>query len=100
MMVVSNYEIYSTLVDVPMKYNLCLDPLCGEPNQIVKSKGDNGNNNPYQSEIQQKPMPIIHLSDLVGRSILLSENNDGEKLKAKIVKAIHDYDDQLENTVT
>ena len=34
--------------DGPMEYNLCLDPLCGEPKQIVKSKNDAADNNPDQ----------------------------------------------------
>ena len=85
--------------DVPMEYNLRLDPLCGEPKQIVKSKNDTIDDNPDQNEIQQKPMPMIHPSDLVGRSFLLNENENGEKFRAKIVKAIHEHDDKLERNL-
>ena len=83
--------------DVPMEYNLRLDPLCGEPTEIVKSKNDNANiNNQDQSEDQQSSLPIINPSDLVGRSFLLQGNENGEKFRAKIVEAIKDHDDTLE----
>ena len=45
--------------DVPMEYNLCLDPLCGEPKQIVKPKNDTIDNNPDQNEIQQYILQIL-----------------------------------------
>ena len=63
--IISRSNVRST--DVPMEYNLRLDPLCGEPKQIVKSKNDTTDNNLDQNETQQKPMPMIHPSDLVGR---------------------------------
>ena len=95
--IISRSNVRST--DVPMEYNLRLDPLCGEPKEIVKSKNDTIDNIPDQNEIQQKPMPMIHPSDLVGRSFLLNENKNGEKFRAKNVKAIHEHDDKLEGNL-
>ena len=67
--------------DVPMEYILCLDPLCGEPTQIVKSRNDTENNNPDQSEIQQKSIPMIHPSDLWEDNSFKNENENWEKLE-------------------
>ena len=39
-------------------------------------------------------MPIIDPSDLVGRSFLRTEE-DGQRLRVKIVKAIETYEDEL-----
>ena len=90
--------------NMSMEYNLRLDPLCGEPCKIVKSKLDNttqtqmkivgnesnvkDNNNPVQNEDKSTAMAIINPSDLVGRSFLLDTNENGEKFRAKIVQAI------------
>ena len=79
-----------------MEYNLRLDPLCGDPNQIVKSKDDTKSNNLDQSELQQRVLPMIHRKDLVGRSFLLNEDENGKNFRAKIVKAKENHDNQVE----
>ena len=98
--------------NMSMEYNLCLDPLCGEPCKIVKSKLDNttqtqmkivgkevkDNNNPVQNEDKPTAMAIINPSDLVGRSFLLDTNENGEKFRAKVVQAILTHGRNLEST--
>ena len=42
-------------------------------------------------------MPIIHASDLVGRSFLMKTNDNGEKLRAQVVEAVQIYDDKLKD---
>ena len=81
--------------DVPMEHNLRLDPLCGEPTKVVKSKSDDNNQN--QSENKPTNMPIVSPSDLVGRSFLMDKNDNGEKFRAKIVSAVKKHDDSLDN---
>ena len=100
--------------NMSMEYNLRLDPLCGEPCKIVKSKLDHTtqtqmkivgkesnvkeNNNPVQNEDKPTAMAIINPSDLVGRSFLLDTNENGEKFRAKIVQAILTHGRNLEST--
>ena len=81
--------------NVPMEHNLRLDPLCGEPTKVVKSKSDNNNDN--QSENKSENMPIVYPSDLIGRSFLMDINENGEKFRAKIISAIKKHEDGLEN---
>ena len=68
--------------NVPMEHNLRLDPLCGEPTKVVKSKSDNNNHD--QSENKSENMPIVYPSDLIGRSFLMDTNENGEKFRAKL----------------
>ena len=82
-------------VDVPMEHNIRLDPLCGEPNKIVRSKSDNDTQD--QSENKSKNMPIIYPSDLIGRSFLINKEEHGEKDRAKLVSAIKKHEDNLDN---
>ena len=84
---------------LPLEYNLRLDPLCGEINQVVKSKSDTLQipTETNQEQSDNKPMPIIHPSDLVGRSFLMNTNDDGEKLRAQVVEAVKVYDDKLKD---
>ena len=67
--------------------SLCLDPLCGEINSVIKSKSDTlqipTENSQGQSD--NKIIPLIHPSDLVRRSFLMNTNDNGEKLRAQVV---------------
>ena len=95
--IISRSNVRST--GLPLEYNLRLDPLCGEINQVVKSKSDTLQipTETNQEQSDNKPMPIIHPSDLVGRSFLMNTNDDGEKLRAQLVEAVKVYDDKLKD---
>ena len=49
---------------------------------------DNGIN-----QQQSRPMPIINPPDLMWRTFLMPINEDGQRLRAKIVKAIDDHEE-------
>ena len=40
-------------------------------------------------------MPLIYPSDLAGRLFLMNTNDNGEKLSAHVVEAVHLYGDEL-----
>jgi hypothetical protein len=40
-------------------------------------------------------MPILDLNDLVGRTFLLPQQGDGQCFRARIVKALDDYESDL-----
>ena len=89
----------------PLESNIRLDPLTIP--KIIKDKTDLKNDtelpNPIDNSDPAIPginnsnnrpaMPIIDPADLVGRTFLTPEDDDGKLLRARIVKAIDDYDD-------
>ena len=42
-------------------------------------------------------MPIINPEDLVGRTFLLDQQEDGQKFRAKIVKTINAHEDKVQS---
>ena len=86
----------------PLESNLRIDPLTVP--KIVKDKVDIKSDaitdvlapDP-DSDLHADPihsaMPIIDTSDLVGRTFLTPVNEDGQRLRARIVKAVEDYED-------
>ena len=92
--------------DDPTSANLKVEPLAVP--KVVKSLADHINDSvfkepplidehadtPSPSSDKHKSMPIIDPSDLVGRSFLCTEE-DGQRLRVKIVKAIETYEDEL-----
>ena len=88
--------------DDPLESNLRIDPLTVP--KIIKDKLDIKSDTTTDdlapdpnSELHAEPvysaMPIIDTSDLVGRTFLTPANEDGQRLRARIVKAVDDYED-------
>jgi hypothetical protein len=73
--------------------NLRLDPLNDTVSSpIIRSRHDSS----HHGEGNVPPdMPIIDPHDLVGRTFLLPQEEDGQRFRARIVKALDDYDSDL-----
>jgi hypothetical protein len=84
----------------PKAKNLRLDPLGGETSTpiIIKSRhdSDSGENKEYQ----HTPMPVFHPSDLVGRTFLMDPQENGQRFRARIVRAIENHDGDIEDNPT
>ena len=95
--------------DDPASANLKIEPLTVP--KVVKSLTDDISDSVFEEPLlidedtdashtsstpsdAHKSMPIIDPSDLVGRSFLRTEE-DGQRLRVKIVKAIETYEDEL-----
>ena len=95
--------------DDPASTNLKIEPLTVP--KVVKSLTDDISDSVFEEPLlidedtntsptssnpsnAHKSMPIIDPSDLVGRSFLRTEE-DGQRLRVKIVKAIETYEDEL-----
>ena len=80
--------------DNPNDPNLRLDPLDGEnmPNssRIVKSVQDDDSEN--GSVDQDKPMIYFDTADLVGRTFLMEEDEDGLRQRARILEVLDDHE--------
>ena len=84
-----------------LESNIRLDPLTIP--KVIKDKHDlKGEDDPPPADstalednanIDRPSMPIVDPVDLVGRTFLTPENEYGQHLRARIVKAIDDYDD-------
>ena len=76
----------------PMTRNLRLDPLNDDERikPIVRSRHDSL----AHGEVDT-PMPIIDPQDLVGRTFLMPQQEDGQRFRARIVRALADYEDKL-----
>jgi hypothetical protein len=74
----------------PNAKNLRLDPLRGEITPILAS-GHNPNDNPNDGENkeyhQHKLMPRFEPSDLIGKTFLMKPQEDGQRFRARIVRA-------------
>ena len=87
--------------------NYRLDPLHGEGSDatraspVLKSRHDiyieeHGESDPTTNSTCPKlDMAIVHPSDLVGRTFLLPERDDGQRFRAQIVEAIDKYTDDF-----
>ena len=76
--------------------NLRLDPLniSEKPYEFIKQLHQNISN----GETPDKPsMPIIEPADLIGRSFLLPEREDGEHHRTRIVELIKEHDNRTNN---
>ena len=76
----------------PKSRNLRLDPLnddeCIKP--IIKSRHDSSDHGE-----DAMPMPIIDPQDLVGRTFLMPQQEDGQRFQACIVRALENYENEL-----
>ena len=71
--------------------NARIEPLRGEEvTKIVKSRSDSDN-----GETKEHNMAIFHPEELVGRTFLLDRPEDGQKHRAKIVRAIEDHENDV-----
>jgi hypothetical protein len=84
----------------PKARHLRLDPISGETSipAIIKSRheSDSSDNKEYQCT----PMPVFHPSDLVGKTFLMDPMEDGQPLRARIVRAIEAHDGEIEDNPT
>ena len=64
-----------------------------EITRIIKSKSDDD----PPSDKEKGSMPVIEPLDLVGRTFLLTPQEDGQRLRAKIVQAVEEQDTRLKN---
>ena len=88
--------------DVPLDKNIRLDPLTVPC--VVKSKRDTSDDDTASTEPSTiaddesleslTPIPILDTSDLVGRTFLMPADDSGQRLRARIVKAIDDQEEQ------
>ena len=53
----------------------------------------------YSTSSPKHSMPILEPNDLVGRTFIIPQE-DGQRLRARIVKAIDDYDEKLQREST
>ena len=60
--------------------------------QLYKIDETNDEDKLNQSENKIDPLPLIELTNLVGRSFLLDIEDEEEKLRTQIVEAIQDHD--------
>jgi len=75
--------------------NLRVDILGGETSSpaappVIKSRHDDAD-----GESKALNMPVFHPIDLVGRTFLLEPKEDGQRFRARIVKAIDDHEANL-----
>ena len=54
------------------------------PPKVVTSRYDH-----VEDDVELPPMPIINPEDLVGRTFLLDQQEDGQKFRVRIVEAIN-----------
>ena len=84
----------------PSARNRRIDLLNGEPPpKIIKSRQDESHesNDGEQTEPQ---MPVFSPTDLVGKTFLMDEQEDGQRFRARIVRAIEDHESKLEDNPT
>lgn len=62
------------------------------PPKVITSRYDHTEDN-----VDLPPMPIINPVDLVGRTSLLDQQEDGQKFIAHIVEAINSHEDKVQN---
>ena len=63
-----------------------------QPPKVITSRHD------YTEDDTPLPsMPIMNPEDLVGRTFLMDEQEDGQKFRARIVEAINQHDEKVKN---
>ena len=73
--------------------NLRLDPITNTVSSpIIRSRHDSSD---HGEGTMPPDMQIINPHDLVGRTFLLPQEEDGQRFRAHIVKALNDYDSNL-----
>ena len=96
--------------------NLRADLLGGETfhnvtNPIIKSRHDNDiiiesnpistsngeTNGEQEPQLSPPPPPIINPEELIGKTFLMDEQEDGQRFRAKITKLVQDHDDKIAN---
>ena len=80
----------------PNAKNLRLDPLGGETSTpIIKSRHDSNESGIDSNDGETKEyhrMPVFHASGTVGKTFLMDPQEDGQRFRARIVRAIEDHD--------
>ena len=82
----------------PNSRNLCMDPLNDEAHikPIIKSRHDSASGDSSDHGEEACAMPVVDPNDLVGRTFLMPEQEDGQRFRARIVRAIEDHERDLE----
>ena len=62
-----------------------------QPPKVVTSRHDH-----VEDDVELPPMPIMNPEDLVGRTFLLDQQEDGQKFRARIVEAINAHEDKVQ----
>ena len=82
----------------PKSRNLRMEPLNDDPvlAPIIKSRHDHASSDSlHHGETLATPMPIVDPNDLVGRTFLMAPQPDGQRFRARIVRAIEDHERNL-----
>ena len=86
---------------LPPDTNLRAELLGGESDDIVKpvlhSRYDNVSDSKQHTTSVPAPPPLINAEDLIGRTIMLDKQLDGQQFRARIVKLIQDHTSNIEN---
>ena len=67
------------------------EPASGFPSNDGESTSNDPSDTPTDGE-SDSSTPVFHPSDLVGRTFLMEERDDGQRFRARIVEAIEQYD--------
>ena len=49
-----------------------------------------------EDDVEMPPMPIMNPKDLVGRTFLLHQEEDGQKFRARIIEAVNAHEDKVQ----
>ena len=49
-----------------------------------------------KDDVELPPMPIMNPEDLVGRTFLLDQQEDGQKFRARIIEAVNAHEDKVQ----
>jgi hypothetical protein len=80
--------------DAPNFRAVLLDGEDAESHQIIKSVKDASNN---EGDIKQTQLEIIKPSELVGRTFLTEPQEDGQQVRARILRAITNNEQDIED---
>jgi hypothetical protein len=83
----------------PKSRNLRMDPLNDElpVTPIIKSRHDSASGDSSAHGEVDCAMPVVDPNDLVSRTFLMPEQEDGQRFRARIVRAIEDHERDLAN---
>ena len=94
----SNKVLYRSnirLADDPKSVNLREEPLSisSDVSPVIQSRHDSPT-----SDHGEPPAPIVDPTELVGRTFLLPPQEDGQRFRARIIRAIGDQENELERS--
>ena len=77
------------------------NPITPLLNPVIKSRHDQNSEGPSNpsDEVKQN-IPVFSPNDLVGRTFLTDEQDNGERLRARIIEALEDHETDMEQNPT